>query len=86
MAAVGSLVIALLWYRGGYGWWGALSALVGMAAGGGIRDRLLKIFLERAGSFEIQSAGGVDGGGAVVGVVGDVHSVASGRVLSGWKA
>jgi leader peptidase (prepilin peptidase) / N-methyltransferase len=36
MAAVGTLAIGLVWFRGGYHWCGLLSALVGMAAGGGI--------------------------------------------------
>jgi leader peptidase (prepilin peptidase) / N-methyltransferase len=36
MAMVGSLAIAWVWYRGGDGWKGLLSALVGMAAGGGV--------------------------------------------------
>ncbi len=36
MAVAGSLAIALVWYRGGDGWRGLLSALVGMAAGGGL--------------------------------------------------
>ena len=36
MAVAGSLAIALVWYRGGDGWRGLLSALVGMAASGGL--------------------------------------------------
>ena len=36
MAVFGSVVILLVWYRGGPGWEGLLSALVGMAAGGGL--------------------------------------------------
>jgi leader peptidase (prepilin peptidase) / N-methyltransferase len=36
MAVVGSLAIALVWFRGDMGWEGLLSALVGMAAGGGL--------------------------------------------------
>ncbi len=36
MAVFGSLMIALVWYRGGVDWQGLLSALVGMAAGGGL--------------------------------------------------
>ena len=36
MAVMGSLAIAVVWYRGGLGWQGLLSALVGMAASGGL--------------------------------------------------
>jgi leader peptidase (prepilin peptidase) / N-methyltransferase len=36
MAAFGSAVIVVVWYRGGPGWQGLLSALVGMAASGGL--------------------------------------------------
>lgn len=36
MAVMGSLAITLVWYRGGLGWHGLLSALVGMAASGGL--------------------------------------------------
>jgi len=36
MAIVGALAIALVWYRGGLGWEGLLTALVGMAAGGSL--------------------------------------------------
>ena len=36
MAVMGSLAIALVWFRGGTDWQGLLSALVGMAAGGGL--------------------------------------------------
>ncbi len=36
MALIGSLAIALVWFRGGSGWEGLLSALVGMAASGGL--------------------------------------------------
>ena len=36
MAVMGSLVIALVWYGNGLGWHGLLSALVGMAASGGL--------------------------------------------------
>jgi prepilin signal peptidase PulO-like enzyme (type II secretory pathway) len=36
MAVFGSLMIALVWYRGGVDWQGLLSALVGVAAGGGL--------------------------------------------------
>jgi leader peptidase (prepilin peptidase) / N-methyltransferase len=36
MAVIGSLAIGLAWYRGGEGWRGLLTALVGMAAGGGL--------------------------------------------------
>ena len=36
MAAIGSMLIALAWIRCGPGWQGLLSALVGMAAGGGV--------------------------------------------------
>jgi len=36
MAVMGSLAIALVWYRSGFGWRGLLSALVGMAASGGL--------------------------------------------------
>ncbi len=36
MAIFGSAVIVLVWFRGGSGWEGLLSALVGMAAGGGL--------------------------------------------------
>ncbi len=36
MAIVGGLVIAVVWYGGGLPWQGLLSALVGMAAGGGL--------------------------------------------------
>lgn len=36
MAIIGSLAIAMVWYRGASGWEGLLSALVGMAAGGGL--------------------------------------------------
>jgi leader peptidase (prepilin peptidase) / N-methyltransferase len=35
-AITGSLVIGIVWYRGGEGWAGLLSALVGMAVGGGL--------------------------------------------------
>ena len=36
MAVFGSVVVLLVWFRGGPGWDGLLSALVGMAAGGGL--------------------------------------------------
>jgi leader peptidase (prepilin peptidase) / N-methyltransferase len=36
MAVMGSLAIALVWFRGGSGWEWLFSALVGMAAGGGL--------------------------------------------------
>lgn len=36
MALMGALLIVLAWYRGGAGWQGLLSALVGMAASGGL--------------------------------------------------
>jgi leader peptidase (prepilin peptidase) / N-methyltransferase len=36
MALMGAAAVALVWYRGGSGWEGLLSALVGMAAGGGL--------------------------------------------------
>jgi leader peptidase (prepilin peptidase) / N-methyltransferase len=36
MAVIGSAVIVIVWYRGGLGWQGLLSALVGMAASGGL--------------------------------------------------
>ena len=36
MAVFGSAVILLVWFRGGPGWEGLLTALVGMAAGGGL--------------------------------------------------
>ncbi|MEN6450939.1 MAG: A24 family peptidase [Thermoguttaceae bacterium] len=36
MAAFGSLAVLLVWYRAGTNWEGLLSALVGMAAGGGL--------------------------------------------------
>jgi len=36
MGVAGSVGIAVAWYRGGSGWPGLLSALVGMAAGGGL--------------------------------------------------
>ena len=36
MAVLGSLVVLLVWFRGGPDWEGLLSALVGMAAGGGL--------------------------------------------------
>ena len=36
MALIGSLAIALVWFRGKAGWGGLLSALVGMAASGGL--------------------------------------------------
>jgi len=36
MALVGALAVALVWFRGGTGWQGLLSALVGMAASGGL--------------------------------------------------
>lgn len=36
MAVFGSLIVVLMWFRGGSGWEGLLTALVGMAAGGGL--------------------------------------------------
>lgn len=36
MAAISSLAIALVWYQNGLGWRGLLTALVGMAASGGL--------------------------------------------------
>ncbi len=36
MGVMGTLAVALVWYRGDAGWEGLLSALVGMAAGGGL--------------------------------------------------
>ncbi len=36
MALMGSLAIAVVWFRGGLGWQGLLTALVGMAASGGL--------------------------------------------------
>ena len=36
MALMGTVAIALVWYRGGLGWQALLSAIVGMAAGGGL--------------------------------------------------
>jgi len=36
MALVGALAVALVWHHGREGWMGLLSALVGMAAGGGL--------------------------------------------------
>ncbi|MBN1395102.1 MAG: prepilin peptidase [Pirellulales bacterium] len=36
MALIGAAVIALIWFRGGEGWTGLLSALVGIAVGGGL--------------------------------------------------
>lgn len=36
MAVMGSACIVLVWYRGGFGWQGLLTALVGMAASGGL--------------------------------------------------
>jgi leader peptidase (prepilin peptidase) / N-methyltransferase len=36
MAVMGALAIALVWYRGGLGWEGLLTALVGLAAAGGL--------------------------------------------------
>ncbi len=38
MGLAGSATVAIVWYcdGNGYGWWGLLSALVGMAAGGGL--------------------------------------------------
>jgi prepilin signal peptidase PulO-like enzyme (type II secretory pathway) len=36
MAIMGSAAIGLVWFRGGWPWEGLLSALVGMAAGGGL--------------------------------------------------
>jgi leader peptidase (prepilin peptidase)/N-methyltransferase len=36
MGLFGSLVVILVWYRGGQNWEGLLTALVGMAAGGGL--------------------------------------------------
>lgn len=36
MAVMGTLAIVLVWHRGGQGWQGLLTALVGMAASGGL--------------------------------------------------
>jgi prepilin signal peptidase PulO-like enzyme (type II secretory pathway) len=36
MALMGAVAIALVWYRGEQGWRGLLTAMVGMAAGGGL--------------------------------------------------
>ncbi|NLF08952.1 MAG: prepilin peptidase [Pirellulaceae bacterium] len=36
MAVFGALLVVLVWFRGGPGWHGLLSSLVGMAAGGGL--------------------------------------------------
>ena len=36
MGVMGSLAMGIVWYRGGLGWQGLLSALVGMAASGGL--------------------------------------------------
>lgn len=36
MTVMGSLAVALVWFRGGLGWQGLLTALVGMVASGGI--------------------------------------------------
>ena len=36
MAVIGSAALALVWFRGGFAWQGLLTALVGMAASGGL--------------------------------------------------
>jgi prepilin signal peptidase PulO-like enzyme (type II secretory pathway) len=36
MAVFGAVLIAIVWFRGDQGWQGLLTALVGMAAGGGL--------------------------------------------------
>lgn len=58
MAVLGALAIILVWYRGGLGWQGLLSALVGMAASGGL-VWLVRIFAAVALQREAMGFGDV---------------------------
>jgi leader peptidase (prepilin peptidase) / N-methyltransferase len=72
MAVIGTLAIALVWYRNDYGWWGLLSALVGMAVGGGL-------------IWSVRIIGAVTLGREAMGF-GDVTLMAMIGAFLGWQA